>query len=154
MQELKTEYLCELVVYFDWKEILNLGTTPHDIRRIAKVTGGAFEGPRLRGIVLPGGGDWFIRRPDGVVELDVRAVLRTEGNDLIYTYYRGINDAKPEVGARIFSGEDVDPSEYYFRTTPVFETASVKYGWLNRIVAVSLGRIIPAGVAYRTYTVL
>jgi len=51
-------------------------------------------------------------------------------------------------------GEAVDPSEYYFRTTPVFETASEKYGWLNRIVAVGIGRMTPTGVGYKVYAIL
>ena len=46
-----------------------LGTVPHGIRSIVPVTGGSFEGPRLRGKVLPGGGDWLLLRPDGVLEL-------------------------------------------------------------------------------------
>jgi hypothetical protein len=154
MEELKTEFLGDLVAHFNWGEVLDVGNTTHGIRRIVYVKDGTFEGPKVKAVMLPGGGDWFIRRPDGVVELDVRIVLRADDNHLIYAYYRGINDAQPEVGIKIMSGEAVDPSQYYFRVTPVFETASEKYGWLNRIVAVGMGRIIPTGVAYRVYQVL
>ena len=51
-------------------------------------------------------------------------------------------------------GEAVDPSEYYFRTTPVFETASEKYGWLNRLLAVGVGQFLPPGVAYKVDAIL
>src|SRR5262245_36196183 len=47
-----------------------LGTVSHGVRSIVPVTGGEFEGPRLRGKVLPGGGDWLLLRSDDVLELD------------------------------------------------------------------------------------
>jgi hypothetical protein len=58
------------------------------------------------------------------------------------------------VRERTARGETVDPSEVYFRTTPVFETASEKYDWLNRTVAVGIGRGTPTGVAYDVHAVL
>lgn len=154
MEDLKTEFLGEMVANLDWTNILDLGATPHGNRQIIYATGGTFEGPKVKGVVLPGGGDWSILRPDGVFELDVRIVLRADDNHLIYTYYKGINDATLEVAIKIISGEVIDPSKYYFRITPIFETASVKYGWLNRIVAIGTGKLTPAGVTYRIYTVL
>jgi hypothetical protein len=154
MEGLKTEFLSDVVVYVDWKEVLDLGDTPHGNRQIICIKGGSFEGPRVKGVVLPGGGDWFIRRTDGVVDMDVRAALRTDDNQIIYTHMRGINDIKLEVALKLISGEAVDASQYYLRVTPVFETASEKYGWLNRIVAVGIGRLTPEGVTYKMYTVL
>jgi len=41
--------------------IEDVGVSPAGHRRFVKVTGGAFSGPRLRGTVLPGGGDWLNR---------------------------------------------------------------------------------------------
>ena len=116
--------------------------------------GGTFEGPKLRGEVLPGGGDWLLLRPDGAGELDVRGTLRTDDGHLIYTYYRGIIHVPPEAMQRALRGETLDPSEYYFRTAPVYETSSGKYGWLNRIVAVAVGRFAPNWVGYRVYAIL
>jgi len=102
-------------------------------------------------MVLPGGGDWALQRADGVTMLDVRATLRTEDNHLIYMTYRGIYIVAPEVRQRVRQGATVDPSEYYIRTTPYFETGSELYGWLNRTVAVGVGRPTPTGVAYEVY---
>jgi hypothetical protein len=31
-------------------------------------------------------------------------------------------------------GEVVDPTSYYFRINPLFETASAKYDWINRVI--------------------
>ena len=131
-----------------------VGATPFGGRSIFIVTGGTFEGPRLRGAVLPGGGDWFITRGDGVGELDVRATLRTDDGALIYLAYRGILDVKPEVVRRVFGGEDVSLSEYYFRTAPRFETADERYAWLNSLVCVGVGAFGPNRVAYRVFGIL
>jgi hypothetical protein len=154
MEDLRTEFLCDVVVYVDWKEIIDIGVTPHGNRQIIYLKGGTFEGPKIRGVILPGGGDWFIRRSDGVVETDVRAIVRTYDNHMIYTYFRGITDMALEVALKLISGEVVDSSKYYYRVTPVIETASEKYGWLNRIVTVGIGSLTPAGTTYKVYTVM
>ncbi len=154
MEELKTEFLSEVSVYVDWNEILDLGPTPHGTRQIIYLKGGIFEGPKVKGVVLPGGGDWFIRRIDGVVELDIRAVLRTDDDQMIYASIRGINNATLETALKLIRGEVVDSSKCYLRVTPVFETASDKYGWLNRIVTVGVGTLTSAGVNYKMYTVM
>lgn len=130
-----------------------LGLTPQGDRSIVYVTGGTFEGPRLRGTVLPGGGDWIRRRTDGAVQLDVRATLLTDDDALIYVQYTGIMDASPEVLKRRAAGETVPASEYYFRTTPYFETGSEKYSWLNKTVAVGIGQLESRGVSYDIYAI-
>jgi hypothetical protein len=152
MDPLVTELLYEMSV--DLEQPQDVGATPHGVRRVYYVKGGTFEGPKLRGEVLPGGGDWLLLRPDGAAELDVRATARTDDGHLIYAYYRGIINTSPEVFQRIAAGETVDPSQYYFRTAPFFETASEKYGWLNRIVAVGVGRVKLNWVGYTVYAVL
>jgi len=154
MSELKTEFLFDITADLDREGTIDVGTTPHGTRRIVYVKGGTFEGPKIKGEVLPGGGDWLVVRPDGATILDVRAACRTDDGHIIYTYYRGVAVTPPEVRERMLKGETIDPSEYYFRTTPVFETASEKYGWLNRIVAVGIGRLTPTGVGYKVYTIL
>ncbi len=110
-------------------------------RRIIPVTGGTFRGPRLRGRVLGGGGGWRIDRPDGAGELHLRATLETDDGELIYLWSRGIARL-PAAGTP------------YVRTTPVFETASARYGWLNRLVAVGVGRDEPERSSYHVYEIL
>jgi hypothetical protein len=116
-----------------------VGSTPHGVRMIYNIKGGKVEGPNISKIVLPTGADWLIIRPDMTAELDVRATMQTSDNEINSTYYRGIIDASLEIFDSIQKGEEVDPSEYYFRTTPVFETSSEKYAWLNKIIAVGVG---------------
>ena len=152
MTDLRTELLFEMSA--DFAEPQDVGATPAGTRRIIPVAGGTFAGPKLKGAVLPGGGDWLLIRPDSVRQLDVRATLRTDDGHLIYVSYPGLFDVSPEVFQRLLRGEAVAPSEYYFRIMPVFETASEKYGWLNRLVAVGVGTRTPTGVAYSVYAIL
>jgi hypothetical protein len=154
MSDLKTELLCTLTAHVDWRQVIDVGATPHGKRQIVYIRGGTFEGPKMKGVVLPGGGDWFVRRADQLVEVDVRCVLRTDDNHLIYCNLRGINEMTAEVAIKAISGQAVDSSKYYFRATATIETGSQKYGWLNSIVAVGVGNLIPAGVEYKLYTVL
>jgi len=116
-----------------------IGAVPHGTRVTAPISGGRFEGPRLRGRVLPGGGDWTLLRTDGVLELDLRLTLETDDGALIHMTSFGLRHGPPDVIAALGRGEHVDPSAYYFRTTPRFETCHPRYGFLNRLLAVSSG---------------
>ena len=131
-----------------------IGAVPHGTRATAPVTSGHFEGPRLRGKVLPGGGDWTLLRGDGVLELDLRLTLETDDGALIQMRSFGLRHGPPEVIAAIGRGEKVDPSTYYFRTTPRFETGHPKYAYLNRLLAVASGDRRPEGPIYTIEEIL
>jgi hypothetical protein len=151
--ELRTAHLFN--IRLEVGEMNDLGATPYGNRRIAAVTGGRFEGQELRGTVLPSpGGDWLLLRRDGVLMLDVRITLRTHDDALIYMSYRGMRHGPQWVLDRLNRGEKVDPSEYYFRTAPLFETSSEKYSFLNRIISVATGRREPTGPIYDVFQVL
>jgi hypothetical protein len=133
----------------------NLGAVPHGTRRIAPIAGGTFEGPRLRGTVLPAGGaDWLLLRSDGVLELDLRCTLRTDDNALISMSSFGLRHGPPDVIAAIGRGERADASTYYFRIIPRFVTAHPAYAFLNRLVAVASGDRRPEGPIYTIHEVL
>ena len=150
--DVKTEFLCELKVYLVIPPLM-VGQGPHGTRMIYHVTGGTVKGPKLNGEVLPGPADWLLVRPDGAMQLDVRATIRTDDGQLIYAYYRGIILIAPEVMQRIQKGESVDSSEYYFRTTPIFETGAEKYRWLNQVISVGVGTIGQNFVSYKIYVI-
>ncbi len=126
-----------------------IGRTPCGTRIIVPVTGGTFEGDRLRGRIVPGGGDWLLLRDDGVLELDLRITLETDDKVLIYLSFQGIRHGPADVIAALTRGEVVDPATYYFRTLPRFECAGEKYRFLNRIVTVGLGETRPDGAMHR-----
>lgn len=116
-----------------------IGAVPLGTRVVAPIARGHFEGPRLRGKVLPGGGDWTLLRGDAVLELDLRLTLETDDGALISMRSFGLRHGPPEVIAALARGESVDPSAYYFRTTPRFETGHPKYAYLNRLLAIASG---------------
>ncbi len=79
-------------------------------------------GPRLKGSIEPGGGDWATSRTGYAVDLDARYLIRADDGALIDIVNKGFWVATPEVDAALDAGESVDPSAYYFRTQPVFRT--------------------------------
>ena len=119
--------------------VQDLGFTPHGPRRIIPITGGIFEGPAIKGTVEPGGADWQIIRADNVAELDAQYTLKTDDGVLIYIRNKGYRHGPANVMQRLAKGEAVDAKEYYFRATPVFETASEKYNYLNKFIYIASG---------------
>ncbi len=135
-------------------KVLVVGATPGVTRRVGVVSGGVFEGERLSGDVLESGSDWLTIRTDGAAMLDVRLVLKTKDDALITMQYRGLRHGPAQVMEQIAKGEAVDPASYYFRTNPMFETASEKYDWLNRVLAIGLGHRFADGPVYSVFEVL
>lgn len=150
MASLDARHLCDV------KGLLG---TPIDLRDgeslgrlIVPVIGGSFAGERLRGTVLPIGADWLVSTRHGG-RLDVRAVFLTDDGAHISLMYNGINSISPEIRARIMAGESVDPSSYYFRIAPFFETSDSRYAWLNSIVAIGYGTRNRDSVEYRVFEI-
>lgn len=155
VQDIRTEHLFDIVVDLAPKQ--NFGNGPRGLRIFFGSAGGSFHGPRLRGEVLPGGGDWALFTPEGTMTLDVRLSLKTDDDALIHMTYGGrwvvpaaLRDAMRNEQQRY----GVDPSQYYFRTTPLFETGAAQYAWLNDLVCVGSGYLVDGGVAYRVSRVL
>lgn len=142
------------VMRLDVRPLLIVGATPGPFRRIGVVPGGSFEEERLSGVVLDGGNDWQTVRDDGSTTLHVRLVLKTKDEALICMTYRGIRHGPPGVVERIDKGEAVDPTSYYFRINPLFETSVAKYAWVNRVIAVGLGYRRADGAIYSVFGVL
>jgi len=142
------------VMRLNVRKLQIVGATPGGFRRVGVVFGGSFAGDRLDGEVLDGGNDWQLLRDDGVLALDVRLVLQTTDGAMIGMVYRGLRHGPPEILEQIERGEAVDPSGYYFRITPYFETAAPQYGWLNRVVSVGTGHRQTDGPVYSIFEVL
>jgi hypothetical protein len=53
------------------------------LTRAHGLNGARFSGPKLNGIIPPGGDDWLLRRPEGAASLDVRVTLQTDDDALI-----------------------------------------------------------------------
>ena len=130
-----------------------LGETPQGRRRIIPITGGTFQGERLSGRVLPGGADWQVLRTDGVAQLEARYTLETADGALIYVRNEGYRHGPAEVMKKLAAGAAVDPSAYYMRTVPRFETGDARYAWLNGIVCVASGARRAAAVELDVFEV-
>lgn len=149
-----TDHLFDMVV--DLAPPLDIGAGPYGRRVVYGSAGGTFTGPALHGEVLPGGGDWALFRPDRAMALDVRLTLRTHDGAQVHMTYGGRWTVPPDLRAGVGDPERrhrIDPSRYYFRTTPLFETGASAYAWLNDIVCVGSGYLIEGGIAYRIFRV-
>jgi Protein of unknown function (DUF3237) len=135
-------------------EPLDLGDIVRGHRRIVPLTGGTFTGPEIGGKLVPGASaDWQTVLPDGTALGDIRYTLQTDGGDLLYVQSHGVRHGSAEVLARLGRGEEVDPSEYTFRTTTQIEAAAPELDWLNKGVFISVAGRHAAGVIYETYLV-
>lgn len=130
-----------------------LGAGPNGERRVIPILGGSVRGPRLAGAVLPGGADFQHLRPDGVLEIEARYVLRLDDGALVLVVNQGLRHAAPEDMARLARGEPVPPERVYFRTAPRFETAAPAHAWLTRGLFVGFAERHPAEVRVRVFAV-
>lgn len=131
-----------------------VGATPGYDRRIGEITGGRFEGPKLRGKMLTGGSDWQSLRRDGATTINVRLLLQTDDDALIAMTYVGVRHGPQAVLDRLARGEAVNPSEYYMRVAVSFETAAERYDWLNRVVSIAYGHRVAGGAIYQVFEIL
>ena len=151
MPEIKTEFLFTIALEV---QVFSLGNTPYGGRRIFRFDTGSFEGPKLKGRVLPGGGGWSLVRRDNVLEIEVGLILDTDDKEQIYMTWKGLRHGPKEVIDRLNRGETVDPASYYFRATPYFETSSEKYGWMNCICSIATGSRAANGRTLQVFQVL
>jgi len=116
-----------------------LGKSPAGDRRIIPITGGKFAGPKLKGIIMPGGEDAQFDRSDGVTVFEARYWLKTDDGAIIKVVNRALSDR----------------ANNYLRTHPEFEAPTGQHDWLNRALFVgtlSLGG--PEQVVLRYYKVV
>jgi hypothetical protein len=129
-------------------------STPVGTRMTFITTGGAIDGNKLQGEILPGGGDWLLVGSDGVGRVDVRATIRTHDGALIHYEARGIIKIPADGLERLAAGEVLPFEETYVRTTPKFETADERYAWLSEVVAVGYNILSPNHIDYRIHRLL
>jgi hypothetical protein len=137
---------------------MDVGAMSNGQRVIYLIKGGTFEGPDLKGRVVPGAGaDWIRIRSDGSGILDVRFCLETDDNALICVQWQGRVWCEPENVEYAFDKEKADDPagawRYYFRAAPFFETGDERYAWLNNIIAVTKSRTGDGGPIHRVFAV-
>lgn len=130
---------------------VEVGRGPFGTRIFFEVSGGSFEGARLRGKILRGGGDWLLMDADGVARLDVRAVFETDDGARIYVQYPGVLVLDSKTRAALGGGPATQFGDTQWVTQLRFETGDSRYAWLNKVVAVGEGHALSGGVEYRVY---
>lgn len=150
--KLEGEWLCdvELIPSADSPGTID---SPWGATSIGYIASGEFQGPILTGRVLPGGGDWPALSVDGQhsYQVNVRAVWETHDGARIYVQYYGFIDVPQNFPSDPKEQAQLDPADYYFRTAPTFRTSDERYLWLNKILAVGIGRFNANGLGYRIY---
>ena len=135
-EALKSEFLLDMIL-----ETGGGGSGAVGTLNLVSVAGGTFEGPKLKGTVLPPGADYVRAITPTFRKLDVRTIFLTDDEQKIYVTYGGVLST-PKGGER------------YWRTTPMFETGAEKYKWLNEIVCVGVPFDVPNRVSYRVFRIL
>lgn len=135
-EALRSEFLMDLIL--ETQPAVAVGP-----RTAVAVTGGTFEGPKLRGKVISPGADWPLAVNQNLRILDVRTMLVTDDDQRIYMTYRGVIFSPPQ-----------GQGERYWRTVPTFETDSKKYEWLTQAVFVGVSFTVPQRVSYRIFQIL
>src|SRR6187549_96920 len=135
-----------------WIEPTSMGAT----RAGVWAASGTFEGPRIRGRVMPmSGGDFPLVRPNGVIDFDARYLLEADDGAIIYMQNRGFRWAKtPEVAARMSRNEPADPSEYYMRVSPKFDAPEGPHEWLTRHMFLGVAEKLPGANCIHYFQVL
>jgi hypothetical protein len=134
---------------------VRIGGGEGDGRGFTPITGGTVDGSRLQGIVLPGGGDWWVQRSPDTIELDAHYLVQTDDGATIDVLNRGyFRTATPELLARLMQNDEkVDPDLLYYTTSPVFRTAHPHHRWLANTVFVGMARDDAGQVCIRFYEV-
>ena len=132
------------------KPPVDAGAGPFGTRMIFEVVGGTFEGARLKGEFLTGGGDWMLIDATATGRLDVRGTMKTDDGAIIYVQYPGVMVINEKAQAAL-AGGSFDFGDTYFMIQPRFETGDERYAWLNAVVAVGEGRAGAGWVEYRVY---
>lgn len=132
---------------------IEIGNVGSGIRRVIPITGGTFEGPDLKGIILPGGADYQLIRHDGVTEVVAHYTIQTDDGIPIYVVNKGYRHGPKAIIDKLIRGEEVPDGSYYFKTSPVFETGSEKYDYLNKMIFIGEGIRKPSYVKIEVFQV-
>lgn len=153
IEPLPHNHLLTLRLDVDVARAIRIGHVPAGHRSITPIVGGSFEGEHLNGSVLPGGADWVLTRQDGAFSIDVRLVLKTDDEALIYLNYQGRFVGDDTALADVFAGKTLEPERYSLAMTAQFECGVERYSWLNSVIAVGIGKQSGLSPTYTLYSI-
>lgn len=138
---IRTEFVFEIKAQI--AAAVPLGETKDGKRQAIPITGGSFAGEHIKGEVIPGGADYQLVRPDGIVEINAIYMIKTDDGAVINVENGGIINTAPD--------------HFYFRTAPKFTAPVGPYDWLNKFLFLSSIHTDPERPGYvfvRVYKVL
>ena len=145
------EHVLDLVVHV--ATAVEVGQTELGHRRVIGITGGSVAGSLGRGRIQPGGADFQLIRPSGLVQLEARYIIELDTGASIYVENTALRSGPPDAQERIRRGEAVDPALIYFRCTPRFETAAPELRWMMQSLFLATGARRPDRVELSVYRV-
>jgi len=123
-------------------------------RQLIPILTGKLIGENMNGTVLPGGVDSQVIRPDGKCELSARYGVKLEDGTSFYVENNGIRTVPEEYVNIVKEGGFINPSLYYFCTTPRFEVYSEKLNWLTERIFICNATRLPEEVLLDYYVVV
>ena len=115
-ESIQSEFVFEIKAKI--ADVIPLGDTKDGKRQAIPITGGSFSGRSIKGEVIPGGADYQLVRPDGIIEVNAIYMIRTDDGAVINVENSGIIDT---TGGKV-----------YIRTAPKFTAPTGPYDWLNK----------------------
>lgn len=150
--EIRTELLFKAVIIV--AGAIEMNSNVHGDSRLAPIVSGWFEGPMMKGAILPGSIDWQQIRSDNVMEIEARYTLKTHDSVPIRVINRAYRHRPAQASKRLAAGEATDPAEYCFRSAPIFDAPSGPYDWLNRSLFIRTGKSYPGSVVIHAFEIL
>lgn len=135
----------------------HIGKGPHGDRSTVIFKGGRFEGPRMRGEILPGGGDWeIVNNHDDIqtAHLDTRYNLLTHDGATIYLQTTGTRTGRREVLEKLGEDTSIGADQFRMRLNLKMECGDPKYSWVNDCVFIASSGRVGSQVIYDAYQVL
>jgi len=113
------------------------GKTAIGTRNIVPITGGTFEGPDIRGTIIPGGWDWQLQRADGCWSVRADYMLKTDDGAIINVLNQGALCPAADGGLKPV------------RTVAQFEPPLGRYQWLGQSAMVGTLEVLTDRPAVR-----
>ncbi|KAK5702207.1 hypothetical protein LTR17_022515 [Elasticomyces elasticus] len=141
----------------DMEAFRHIGQGPYGDRSTVIFKTGRFEGPRMRGEILPGGGDWEIVRDHDdqqTAHLNTRYNLVTHDGATIYLQTTGTRTGKKSVLSKLGDDISITPDQFKMRLNLTMETGDPRYSWINQGVFVASSGRVGDQVIYDAYELL
>jgi len=127
-------------------------------RQLIPITEGELDGVDIygnpmHGIALGGGVDSQVIRPDGKCELSARYGIKLDNGASFYIENNGVRTVPDEYVKKVLNGEFIDPSLYYFATTPLFEVYDRSLAWMEKYIFVCKAIREPDRVILKYYVI-